>query len=284
MRVLTVPNLSFGRSSILLTRFDEILGSRNVKKHYLAGDVDHNRTVAAFSGEFDEVESTLFALAEVALPEIDLRHHEGQHPRVGALDVCPFVPLDSAESLGARVDRFAAEFARVWSVPVFLYEKSERGRHEAELPRLRRGGFEALLGRAIEPDFGPPHVHPRLGATVVGERDWLIAMNVNLGAANPCLARELAREIRVRREQGDPVFSGVRAMGFALASRAASQVSMNITLPDVTPVDPIVEWVMERARHHGVAPAGCELIGVIRDRHVKTAELLPIQPEQVVQA
>lgn len=284
MRLLTVPNWSFGRSPSLLRAFADVLERRAVSVHYLRGDVDHNRTVSAFSGEAAALEQALFDLAELAFDAIDLNRHVGVHPRIGALDVLPFV-LERPEDLERALtfaESVAAKLAERFDLPVYLYERSERGRHEGDLPSIRRGGFGSLLERELRPDFGPRRAHRRLGAAVVGVRDPLIALNVDLRHPMPTAARTIAREIRERRTAGDPTFLGVRALGLALPSREMSQVSMNVTLPALTPLDPIVEWIDRRAIALGVAPAPPELIGVIPARQLEHATRVPFAPEQVV--
>ena len=139
-----------------------------------------------------------------------------------------------------------------------------------------------MLERELKPDFGPSQAHARLGATVIGWRDFLIAMNVDLDEPDRDFAQETAKEIRDLRSEGDHRFLGVRALGLALPSRGQSQVSLNVTLPDLTPIDPIVEWVRERATKHGVRTAGIELVGVLRDVDMEHATTLPVKPEQVV--
>ena len=284
MRLLTVPNWSFGRSPSLHRCFESILRRHPVTVHYLRGDADHNRTVSGFSGSPEALCDALAELAERAFAAVDLREHVGVHPRIGALDVLPLVPerpedLDEALALAERLARSLAERH---GIPVFLYERSERGRHEGDLPSLRKGGFTSLLDREIHPDFGPNRAHPRLGATVVGVRDPLVALNVDLRHPIASAARQIAREIRGRRAQGDPAFLGVRALGLTLPSREMSQVSLNVTLPDLTPLDPIVAWIESRALELGVPPAGPELIGVIPRRHVEGATRVPIDAAQVV--
>jgi len=315
MRVLTVPNWSFGRDSDLLRVFCEVLAERELTVHYLESDVDHNRTVSAFSGEGETVFGAIERLCEQAFDRIDLNHHVGVHPRLGALDVCPFLPLpelsyaspqpppapavstpalpppsspnptprpSKTDSLLADVEVFAARIAARFELPIFLYEKSERGRHEADLPSLRRGGFGGLLDRNLNPDFGPDRANPRLGVAVVGVRDFLIAVNVNLGIEDPTMAKGLATEIRGLRAAGDHRFLGVRAMGFPLSSQHRTQVSLNLTLPDITCVDPVVEWVMAEVASRNVALVNTELIGVIRRRDLPTATRLVMKEEQVV--
>ena len=285
MNLLAVPNWSFGRDSELLRQFEERLRRPELTLHYLKSDVDHNRTVSAFAGDAQEVADALSDLCRLSFPRIDLNRHSGVHPRIGALDVCPIVdPSGSAdpESMRPWVTSVALSLADEFELPVFLYEKSEQGRHEADLPALRRGGFGLLLERELKPDFGPSRAHPRLGATVMGWRDFLVAMNVDLDEPDRSFAQQTAKEIRALRSEGDHRFLGVRALGLALPSRGQSQVSLNVTLPDVTPIDPIVEWVRDHASRHGVRTAGIELVGVLRDVDLEHATALPIKPEQVV--
>lgn len=284
MILLTVPNWSFGRSKAMLRCFGDALTARGVQVHYLRGDLDHNRTVSAFSGSPEAVRSAVLDLADRAFDAIDLSRHVGVHPRIGALDVLPFVvvrPEDLPEAL-SFAEELGRSLAERYDIPVFLYERSERGRHEGDLPSLRRGGFGGMLERELRPDFGPPRAHPRLGATVVGVRDPLVALNVDLRHPMANVARQIASEIRERRTQGDPKFLGVRALGLTLPSRELSQVSLNVTLPDLTPLDPIVEWIEGRALELGVASAGAELIGVIPERHLEGATRVPFDQAQVV--
>jgi glutamate formiminotransferase / 5-formyltetrahydrofolate cyclo-ligase len=288
MRLLTVPNWSFGREKSLLRRFEEILTGSNVEVHYCAGDLDHNRTVTAFSGEPQQLVETISLLAEEAFERIDLNKHVGVHPRIGALDVCPFVVRpgeESTEALEAAqtcVHVFSEVLALTFGVPVFLYEKSEQGRHEADLPSLRKGGFGGLLDKELRPDYGPRFSHPRLGVSVVGVRDFLIAMNVNLASQDLEVARVIAKQIRELRSRGDDRFLGVRALGLPLLSRHQVQISLNLTLPDLVDVDPLIEWIWAEAAKHKVQPAETELIGVIRRADLLGATRLPVRPEQVV--
>jgi glutamate formiminotransferase len=284
LRVLTVPNWSSGRDTGLLALFGEALDHHSLDVHYLDADIDHNRSVTAFSGSHDAVADALIELCSLAFERIDLNRHSGVHPRIGALDVCPFVSpwgCDIHEML-QWVDTVASEIAGRFDVPVFLYEKSEKGRHEADLPTLRKGGFGGLLGRTLEPDFGPPHAHPRLGATILGWRDFLIAMNIGLETADVATAKGLAKRIRALRAEGDPRFLGVRALGLPLPSKGQTQLSLNLTLPDLTPVDPVIEWVQEQCVALGVRVVGPELIGVVRDVDLEHATRLPVKSAQVV--
>lgn len=289
-RLLTVPNWSFGRDRRLLQSFEESILSAGHRLHFCASDVDHNRTVTAFSGEPKAVFRSLIEMCSIAFDVIDLNRHVGVHPRVGALDVCPFIPLNNgseridAVELQNQIDDFAMEIADEYHLPIFFYEKSERGRHEADLPSLRKGGFGGLFDRELNPDYGPTQAHKQLGITVMGIRDFLIAMNVNFKHDDGSFAERTAHRIRVLRREGDERFLGVRALGFYLASREMSQVSMNLTLPDLTPVDPIVEFVINEAGTAGVQFAETELIGVIRQRDLEEATYLNVNKSQIVDA
>lgn len=284
-RVLAVPNWSFARQTSLLREACGLLAAHEVSVHFCAGDLDHNRTVTAFSGEPAAVMVALMALARAVLPSIDLTRHTGVHPRIGGLDVAPFVPLEPVPEpaeFKKWVEVGAAEFAEEFGVPVFLYEKSERGRHEAALPALRRGGFGGLLERALDPDYGPVVAHPRLGATAWGWRDFLIAVNVNLGTDDLSIARQIAQRIRHMRSEGDERMLGTRALGLPLLSRGQTQVSLNVTMPDSTPLDPILKFVGEQARLAHVTVVQHELIGVIREKDLAGARSVPYLPAQVV--
>lgn len=263
----------------------DTLESLDVGIHYVESDVDHNRTVTAFSGQPEVVETALFRLAELALPSIDLNRHAGAHPRIGALDVCPFIPFkepESAADFNQWVDGVASAFAEKFEVPVFLYEKSARSPDRRSLPRLRRPGFGGLLEADLRPDHGPDRVHERNGATVMGWRDFLIALNVFLKEEHPTVAQNLAAKIRANRDT-DERFTGVRALGLYLPTREQSQLSMNITQPDLTPLDPILRWAYDAAARLGVHDDGAELIGVIRAKDMEHTTLLAPKPNQVVE-
>jgi len=282
MQLLAVPNWSYARIRDIDHAVRDLLDVGNVQTHYAQGDVDHGRTVTAYSGPHDAVFGMTQRLAERILPTIDLPRHTGVHPRIGAMDVAPFLRLDVGPPPLAEVEAFAAQFADTFAVPVYLYERSERGRHETDLPTLRRGGFGGLIERELNPDFGPDRAHPQWGASVIGVRDWLLAVNVNLSTPDPAAAKEMARRIRLARQEGDERFLGVRSLGFTLGSRTQSQLSLNFTLPDITPVDPVVEWAMDLSTVLGTRVVGTELIGVIRSRDVPGATRLNIRVDQII--
>lgn len=284
MRILTVPNWSFGRDKDLLALYRDLLTGWDLEIHFLESDLDHNRTVSAFSGNAERVFERLERLAEAAFERIDLNRHVGVHPRIGALDVCPFIPLETTHyPLRLKIEAFAERIATRFQVPVFLYEKSERGIHPLDLPSLRKGGFGGLLMRELKPDFGPSRAHPLLGASVIGWRDFLIAMNINFYAGELAHVKEIAKKMRRFRAEGDPKWQGVRALGFPLPSRDLVQVSVNITDPDQTSPDSVVRFVLDEARRFNLKHSGNELIGVLRPEDEPNCTLFPYRAEQVVQ-
>ena len=288
MRILTVPNWSIGRERSIVRQMRDLLDASPVTVHYCQADIDHNRTVTAFSGFKIDVSNTLFELADLTLPAIDLQRHRGVHPRMGGLDVCPFIPLEpmvgeDAMEFKEWVESQASEFADRFQVPVFLYERSEKGHHKSDLPSLRKGGFGGLIDQELSPDFGPPKAHPHLGATVIGWRDFMIAFNMNFRSANFDAVDRIAFKIRKLRREKDPRFLGVRALGFELTAKEIVQVSMNVTQPDLTSLDPIIDFVNEMAARFGLEDGYPELIGVIRDVDIERSVNITFRREQVIE-
>ena len=285
-RILAVPNWSVGRERQLVRHIRDLLEQSGVALHFCEADIDHNRTVTAFSGPTNMVVSTLAALCELILPAADLQRHVGVHPRIGALDVCPFIVLPgmaTVEIANGVAHRFGSWLSETWDVPVFYYEKSSLSGNRTSLAALRKGGFGGMLDREIQPDAGPCHVHPHLGASVVGVRDFLIAMNVNLRTPARQISERIAHDIRERRRAKEPRFQGVMALGLPLASRDMTQVSLNLTRPSETPPDDVVEWVREQAARLGAEVAYAELIGVVRSVDTARCHQLAPRPEQIVE-
>ncbi|CAN5468607.1 glutamate formimidoyltransferase [soil metagenome] len=249
-RTLTVPNWSI-YDPFREERWKRLLAPCTV--HYAKGDPDHGRTVTAFSGCWEDVSDSLMRLAEDILPRIDLRTQNGVHPRLGALDVCPFIGPNDAPG-------FASRFTERFGVPTVLYERSAEGR---SLPTIRQGN-----------EVAP---HPRWGVSTVGERGFLIAMNVDLASSNIAIAKKIAREIRKRREAGECGFTGVRALAFPLESREIVQVSMNLTDPDASAPDELLAFIEERA-----PVAGTELVGVIREQDLARSHRLMVDAPQII--
>ena len=262
-----VPNISEGRDQGTIARVAAAVRAvPSVHLLHVHSDVDHNRSVVTFASENRAalIEATL-ALYRVALASIDLRRHEGEHPRVGAVDVCPFVPLhgstmqecvDIAREVGGHV---AAEFG----IPVFLYEYAQPLDYRRALPTIRSGGFEKLPTRITEerwkPDFGPAVVHETAGATIIGARVPLIAFNMQLATNEIAIAEKIARS--VREISGGLRF--VRALPIRLKHRDIVQVSMNLLDYRETPIAAAFELVRQEAARAGVDVLSSEIVGLV---------------------
>jgi len=233
-------------------------------------DTDHNRMVVTYIGGPEDIRRAVFASARVAVEMIDLRTHTGAHPRIGAVDVVPLVPIQGI-TMDACVELsriIGADFADKLGVPVYLYECSAASGHRTKLPDIRRGGFEALAQGELtgdrEPDLGPHKAHPTAGAVVIGARGPLVAYNINLETRDMEGARSIVRKIR----SGEAGLTGVKSMAVWLAAQSRAQVSMNLTRPDVTPVPPVFEFVRSEASKAGVEVAESEFIGLVSERYL----------------
>lgn len=247
----------------------------------LSMDPDHHRMVVSLLGKGPGLQQAILRLFEIADQEIDLSRHVGVHPRIGAVDVVPFVPLGStpmqeAQSLALGC---AEQVAQRFQLPVILYEHSARNPAHKNLPDLRRQGLqERLLENA--PDFGPVQLHPRLGATVMGARRPLVAFNVVLESQDLALAREIAKHLRG--------LKSVRSLGLWLESQKRVQVSLNLTDPDQVDLEEVFTRVSEQAGLRGVEVHSSELIGMApAASFVKLArsrlKMLTIQPGQLLE-
>ncbi len=262
-----VPNFSEGRDARIVDAIAAAAGSvERITILDLSLDRDHNRSVITFAGPADAVgEAALRAVAQAAAG-IDLRGQTGVHPRIGAADVVPFVPVrDITVEQCAQLAAVTGE--RIWRtlrVPVYLYGAAARRPDRVNLEDIRRGGFEGLrvsvrTDPERRPDFGEAELHPSAGATVVGARKFLIAFNINLDTADVSIARQIARAIRSA-AGGHPC---VKALGLRLESRNLAQVSMNLTDFERTPVSKVFREVSKQAAELGVKVAESELIGMI---------------------
>jgi glutamate formiminotransferase len=255
----SVPNFSEGRDRATIDAIAAALDgpARLLDVH---SDADHNRSVYTLVGTAEELADALLAGIAVARDRIDLREQQGAHPRIGAADVVPLVPLRPAEMQDAREAALsvAARIAGELELPVFLYGELGRERHD-----LRRGGPAELQRRIdageLAPDFGPPVLHPSAGAVLVGARPPLIAFNVNLRGAKLEDAQAIARLVRER----DGGFPGVRALGLDLPQAGLVQVSMNVEDWEAASLHEIVARVTEEAHARGVEVAGSELVGLM---------------------
>jgi glutamate formiminotransferase len=257
----TVPNFSEGRDATLLDALGAALehaGARVLDVHV---DADHHRSVFTTVGTAAALEAGLLAAVELAAERIDLRRHDGVHPRIGAADVVPLVPLDESRrgEAEAVVGRLGDALANL-GLPVFLYADSAGGRRPHD---LRRGGptvlSERIAAAELAPDHGPSQLHESAGAVILGVRAPLLAYNVLLESDRLEVARAIAAAIRERRS-GLP---GVRALGIALPRLGLVQVSMNVEQPERVPLWWLVELIRREAAVHGVALRGGELIGLM---------------------
>jgi glutamate formiminotransferase len=262
----SVPNISEGRRAEVIdaavTALKAVPGLRVLD---VQSDKDHNRSVLTLVGDEASLKQGLLALFEVATSRIDLRSHQGEHPRVGAVDVVPFIPIEGASmkdcvALARDVGQAVAER---FQVPVFLYEEAASAPHRRNLEDVRRGQFEALAERMRDPlwkpDFGPAEPHPSAGAVVVGARMPLIAYNINLGTADVEIARRIAKAIR----QSSGGYRFVKAMGVMLEERNLAQVSINMTDYKKTPLFRVFETVRSEAARYGVSVVGSEIVGLV---------------------
>lgn len=262
-----VPNFSEGRD---LSCIDAIVAAISAVPGVLVldrtSDFDHNRSVVTFAARRAVVVEAAVRAAAVAAQTIDLTRHRGIHPRVGALDVLPFVPLGSATLEDcAELARMAGDrISRELNIPVYFYGAAATRPDRVALEDVRRGQFEGLgeavlLDPAKAPDLGGPALHPTAGAVIVGARKILIAFNVNLQTTDLALAREIAR--RIRASSGGLPF--VKALGLPLASRSLVQVSMNLTDFEQTPLHVVYTAIERLAAERGVGIADSELIGLL---------------------
>ncbi len=269
--VQCVPNFSEGRRPDVVERIVEAIRSASgvqVVDHSM--DADHNRSVVTFLGEPGDVRKSAFALAETAVELIDLNQHAGGHPRIGAVDVIPIVPIReiTMESAIVLAHAIGKDIADGLHVPVYFYEECALRGHCVNLANIRRGGFEELKLKGLTgdraPDLGGCEVHPTAGATVVGARGPLIAYNVNLASGDIHAARKIAAKIRDLRDSGKGM-AGVKAIAVYLRSRGIAQVSTNITQPDRTGIYEVFSLVEREAKALGIEILESELIGAIRE-------------------
>lgn len=261
-----VPNFSEGRD---LEKIDKIVSPfrarQGVKLLDYSNDEDHNRLVVTVVGEPEALKEAVIEAIGVAVKLIDLNHHQGQHPRMGAADVVPFIPIkgctmDEAIALSKEV---GARVAEAYNLPVFLYEKSASAPHRENLAAIRKGEFEGMAEKIHQPewkpDFGPAERHPTAGTVAIGARMPLVAYNINLDTPSLEIAHGIAKKVRF-------IGGGLRfckAMGVELKERGITQVSMNLTDYSKTAIYRAHEMVSFEARRYGVNIVGSEIIGLV---------------------
>ena len=260
-----VPNFSEGRNPQTIEMLAECFRARDhVKMLDYSADKDHNRSVFTVIGEPDALKEAVITAAGVAVSRIDLTKHQGQHPRMGALDVLPFIPIknctiDDADKTAKETGKALAE---LYQLPIFLYERSASLPNRENLSDIRRGEFEGMAdkmkGANWKPDFGPSTIHKTAGVTAVGARMPLIAFNINLGTDKLDIAKAIAKLIR----HSNGGFRYIKAMGVMLKERNIVQVSMNVTDYTQTSLYRVFETVKMEALRYGVSVVGSELIGL----------------------
>ena len=261
-----VPNFSEGRRPEVLEEITRAIGQiDNVTLLDYSSDETHNRSVVTFAGSAESVVRAATAAVGRALELIDMERHEGAHPRIGAVDVVPFVPVGTTR-LEECVDlarRFGESIAKLYELPVYLYAEAALREDRRSLASVRRGQYEGLkeeIGRHPDraPDYGPARMHPRAGAVAVGARKPLIAFNVNLATDDVALAKRIARTIR----ESSGGLPGVQAMGLLLTGPNLAQVSMNLLDYQTTGIARVVGEIRRLAAEAGVEIDHCELVGL----------------------
>ena len=286
-----VPNISEGRrAEVIDACLGAVRGVPGVRLLDHSSDAAHNRTVITLAGDAAALKAAVLALAGAALPRIDLATHTGEHPRLGAVDVVPFIPIEGATlaDCAALARDTAAELASQYDLPVYLYEEAATTPARRNLEDIRRGEFEGLGARMASPewapDFGPARPHPTAGATVVGARMPLIAFNINLATDRLEVAKHIAAAVR----HSSGGFRYVKAMGVALPGRRIVQVSMNLTNYEKTPIYRVFDAVRREAARHGVQVIESEIVGLVPAAAlIATAEyflqLQAFSPDQVLE-
>lgn len=261
-----IPNFSEGRDLAKVEKIvDCFRGKQGVKLLDYTSDADHNRSVVTVIGEPEHLRDAMVEAIGKSIELIDMTKHEGQHPRMGCVDVVPFVPIrnvtiDEADAVAKETAKIAAE---KFGQPFFLYEKSATAPHRENLATIRKGQFEGMAEKMQDQtmwksDFGPETIHPTGGVTAIGARMPLVAFNINLDTPNLEIANQIARKVRFM----NGGFRFVKAMGVMLEDRNLAQVSMNLTDYTKTAVYRVFETVKMEARRYGVNVVGSEVIGL----------------------
>ena len=260
-----VPNFSEGKDQAVIGAIRAAIESvpgGGAQLLDVQTDASHNRSVFTFVAPPDAAVEAAFAAMRVAAKRIDLTKHSGEHPRMGATDVVPFVPVEGVtmEDCVALARRLGERVGKELEIPVFLYARAATRPERVLLPDVRKGEFEGMRGRELDPDFGPTRVHPTAGATAIGARPFLVAFNVYLDTQDITIAKEIAKQIRTS-SGGLP---GVQASGFIVDGLA--QVSMNLLDIDITSPAVVFNAIKARAEKKGVAVQKSEIVGLVPER------------------
>lgn len=260
-----VPNFSEGRDSKFLKEILELAqGASGVTVLGQSKDKDHNRSSITLLGAPEKVFDAVYQLSEYAIQQINMNNHFGEHPRMGAVDVVPFVPLKniSIDETVSLSKRFGEKLNNDFDVPVFLYEESASSEERRNLANIRRGEFEAMSDKLKEegwaPDFGEAVIHPTAGVTAVGARLPLVAFNVNLATSNIDVAQQIAKTIRY----SNGGYKHLKAIAIRLEAQGIVQVSMNITNYEELPLYRVLETIRFEAKRYGVSIQKAEIYGM----------------------
>jgi glutamate formiminotransferase / 5-formyltetrahydrofolate cyclo-ligase len=261
-----IPNVSEGRRPEVVESIAEAIRAvEGVRLLDYSSDASHNRSVFTLAGDAAPVKAAVLAMYARAVESIDLREHSGEHPRLGAVDVVPFVPIEDvmmAACVGLAKE-VAAEVASRFGIPVYLYEEASSNPARKNLEDIRRGEFEGLAAKMAtpgwSPDYGPAAPHASAGASVIGARMPLIAYNINLATDRLDVAKKIAAAIR----HSSGGFRFVKAAGFELKDRGVVQVSMNLTNYEKTPIFRVFETVKREAERYGVQVLESEIVGLV---------------------
>jgi len=262
-----IPNFSEGRNSKVVDKIvEEIIKVDGVTLLDRESDPDHNRSVITFIGEPEAVKKAAFAASAKATELIDMNKHKGEHPRIGATDVIPFVPISDIKmnECVKLAKELGQEISTKLKIPVYLYAEAATRPDRISLPNIRKGEYEGLkevikTNPEKKPDFGLSEMHPTAGATAVGARYPLIAFNVNLNTNNLKIAEDIARKIR----ESSGGFKAIQAKGFDIKERGIVQVSMNLLNYEVTSMFEVFNAIKEEAEKQGIEIVGSEVIGLV---------------------
>ena len=261
-----VPNISEGQRPLILDKLATAVQQvKHVRLLDLSSDISHNRSVLTLLGCPESVLQALTNLYAITTSGIDLRIHRGVHPRIGAIDVVPFIPIRNASMDDCKqlARQLAADVASRFDIPIYLYEEAATQPERKALENIRRGQFEGLTQKIkddrLAPDFGPLRPHPSAGASAIGAREPLIAFNVNLKTENLTIARQIAANIRAR----NGGLAHVKALGFALTHRSLVQVSVNLTNYRITSLFRVFSTIEMEAKKLQVEGVGSEIVGLV---------------------
>lgn len=261
-----IPNFSEGRRKDVIEKIADVFRAQNgCKLADVKPDEDHNRTVYTIIGQVESVKAAIIKAIGVAVETINMEEHKGEHPRIGACDVVPFVPISncSIEDCVEISKSVAEEINKKYNIPIYLYEESACKPERRNLADIRKGEYEGLKNEIKNseryPDIGEPKFHPTAGATVVGARKPLIAYNINLNTSDLKIAKEIAKRIRAR--TGGLTY--VKALGVMIKEKNCAQVTMNLTDFTKSAIYTVFEMVKMEAKRFGIVPTDSEIVGLV---------------------